>query len=71
VFQNEGENFRRPYRAEKKIDYWRRDFAPPPIINQRKTAEVEFVIFVDGGNPSGFLAPFTKITNRKKRQRVC
>jgi len=37
AFQNGGENLRRPYRAQKKIDFWRRGKAPPPKINQRKT----------------------------------
>jgi hypothetical protein len=31
-----GENFKRPYRAQEKIDFWRRGKAPPPKINQRK-----------------------------------
>jgi hypothetical protein len=36
AFQNGGENLRRPYRAQEKIDFWRWGFAPPPKINQRK-----------------------------------
>jgi hypothetical protein len=37
AFQNGGENLRRPYRAQEKIDFLRCGCATPQKINQRKT----------------------------------